>query len=89
MPTDKKSTIYISALEEIKSKISNFKKILDEGTKDPQNFITFDEIEKELGKLNSESKKIYKDLLSNYLSNIDETKIINLKKKNTKTEKYC
>ncbi len=84
MNANKTDKVYDDALAEIEKKLAEFRAKLDKGTSDPDNFITLSEIEKEWALLNKTTSKTYSDIVSTYLSEIDERAIIKAKKENTK-----
>ena len=71
------------AKAQIDKEIDEFKAALDAGTADPESFISFAEIERKWSELKSKTNKTYSDLISTYLSTLDESKIIKSKKENT------
>lgn len=71
------------AILQIEKNVREFKEKLDFRTKNPENFITFSEIEKLWASLNESTNKTYSDMLSAYLSDLDEKALIQLKKANT------
>lgn len=71
------------AKAQIEKKIDEFKALLDSGTSDPDHFITLAEIEKEWAALKTVTNKTYSDMVSAYLSGLDERSIIKSKKENT------
>lgn len=66
----------------IENDISNFVNNFKEKTKSPKNFITLDEIESNLEKLNIDIKNKCLDMTSNILDVVDEKILIENKKKN-------
>ena len=73
------------ALAQIEKNIAEFQQKLDAGTSDPDNFITLSEIEKMWQELNNSTSKTYSDMISAYLSVIDEKAVIQSKKGNTES----
>lgn len=71
---------YEDTLQEVQRNIEKFKNALDEGTKEPENFITISEIEKLWSDLNKSTSKSYSDMVSAYLSALDEKAVIKAKK---------
>lgn len=70
------------AIAQIENNIAEFKQKLDAGTSNPDNFITLSEIEEMWHTLNNSTNKTYSDMISAYLSDIDEKEVIKLKKDN-------
>lgn len=68
---------------EISHQIDKFVADLQNGTSDPENFITITQLEEKLSLLRSNATKTYSDILSAYLSSMDETELIKRKKENT------
>ena len=80
---DKLEQATVDAKAQIEKKIDEFKALLDSRTSDPDHFITLTEIEKEWAALKSITNKTYSDMVSAYLSGLDERSIIKSKKENT------
>lgn len=68
---------------EIGHKIDEFISELQNGTKDPDEFITITQLEEKLALLRSSTTKTYSDIISAYLSSMDEKELIKRKKENT------
>ncbi len=68
---------------EISHQIDKFVADLQNGTSDPENFITITQLEEKLSLLRSNTTKTYSDILSAYLSSMDESELIKRKKENT------
>ncbi len=68
---------------EISHQIDKFVADLQNGTSDPENFITITQLEEKLSLLRSNTTKTYSDILSAYLSSMDESELIKRKKGNT------
>ncbi len=66
---------------EISHQIDKFVADLQNGTSDPENFITITQLEEKLSLLRSNTTKTYSDILSAYLSSIDESELIKRKKR--------
>lgn len=75
---------YEDTLQELQRNIEKFKNALDAGTKEPENFITISEIERLWSDMNKSTSKAYSDMVSAYLSTLDEKAVIKAKKQNTK-----
>ncbi len=72
------------AKAQIDKEIDEFKASLDAGTSDPESFISFAEIERQWSELKTKTNKTYSDMISTYLSTLDESAIIKSKKENTR-----
>ena len=83
MSKEKLEQAVVDAKAQIEKKIDEFKEMLDSRTADPDNFITIAEIEKEWAALKNTTNKSYSDMVSAYLSELDERAIIKSKKENT------
>ena len=83
MSKDKLEQATMDAKVQIEKRIDEFKAMLDSGTSDPDHFITLATIEKEWAALKDATNKTYSDMLSAYLSDLDERAIIKSKKENT------
>lgn len=68
---------------EINHQIDQFVADLQNGTSDPDDFITITKLEEKLSLLRSDTTKTYSDILSAYLDGMDETELIKRKKENT------
>lgn len=68
---------------EISHQIDQFVADLQNGTSDPDDFITITQLEEKLSLLRSNTTKTYSDILSAYLNSMDETDLIKRKKGNT------
>ena len=71
------------AILQIEKNVREFKQKLDSGTQDPAKFISLSEIESLWASLNSSTNKTYSDMLSAYLSDLDEKALIQSKKGNS------
>ncbi len=65
---------------EISKKIDEFKAKIEAGTSDADNFMTMSDIEKEWAALRNSTDRMYSEMISTCLSNIDEKEIIKRKK---------
>jgi len=63
--------------------VDEFRQRIIEGTKDPENFLTISEIERLWSELRDDTSILYSDMLSELLSNADESELIRKKKQNT------
>lgn len=68
---------------EIGHQIDKFIAELQNGTSNPDDFITITQIEEKLSLLRANTTKTYSDILSAYLDSMDETELIKRKKENT------
>lgn len=68
---------------EITHKIDEFISELQNGTSNPDEFITITQLEEKLSLLRSSTTKTYSDIVSAYLSSLDERELIKRKKENT------
>lgn len=85
MDSKKIDKIASDAKLEISHQIDKFIAELQDGTSDPDNFITITQLEEKLSLLRANTTKTYSDILSAYLDSIDETELIKRKKENTET----
>ena len=69
--------------EELQRIISEFRKRVLAGTSDPDNFLTITEIERLWSELKCDTDLLYTDMLSELLSNMNESELIRKKKLNT------
>lgn len=69
---------------EISHQIDKFIADLQNGTSDPDNFITITQLEERLSMLRASTTKTYSDILSAYLDSMDETELIKRKKESTR-----
>ena len=83
MGKEKLEQAVADAKAQIEKRIDEFKETLDSRTVDPDNFITIAEIEKEWASLRNSTNKTYSDLISAFLSELDERAVIKSKKENT------
>lgn len=68
---------------EIGHKIDEFISELRNGTSNPDEFITITQLEEKLALLRSNTTKTYSDIVSTYLSSLDEKELIKRKKEST------
>ena len=68
---------------EISHQIDKFVADLQNGTSNADDFTTITQLEEKLSLLHSNTTKTYSDILSAYLSSMDETALIKRKKGNT------
>ena len=74
--------------QEATDELTSFVETIDSLTEvdDVNQYLTVDQLEKELEMLNSKTKKIYSEAVSRLLANANEKKLIELKKANSKKE---
>ena len=84
MKTESKSKKEIASdvIQDIRESVNEFLDEFATNTKDTNNFLTIDQLETMFSKLDSKTRKIYLDMVSDSLSNINEKDIIKLKKDN-------
>ena len=75
------SSVTIGELTRI---VKEFEEKIQNGTEDPERFLTLTEIEELWGKLIGENNVLYSDMLQNLIQNIDEKEIVRSKKENTR-----
>jgi UPF0288 family protein (methanogenesis marker protein 3) len=73
-----------SKIEELERLLTDFKEKFEAGTSDAENFLTMHEIERMWSELRGNTDYIYSDMLSELMSNVDESELIRKKKANTK-----
>jgi hypothetical protein len=83
MDTDKDVRVYSDELLRI---VDDFRQRVVEGTSDPEHFLSISDIERLWSELRGDTSLLYSDMLSDLLSNVDETKLIRKKKRNTRQE---
>lgn len=71
-------------IEELERLIKEFKEKVENGTDNPEEFITLDKIETEWEALRKNTNYLYSDMLSELISNTNEQELIRKKKENTK-----
>lgn len=75
------STVTIRELSRI---VKEFEEKIQNGTEDPDRFLTLTEIEELWGKLIGNTNVLYSDMLQSLIQNIDERGLIRQKKENSK-----
>lgn len=75
------SSVTIGELTRI---VKEFEEKIQNGTEDPERFLTLTEIEELWGKLIGETNILYSDMLQNLIQNTDEKEIVRSKKENTR-----
>lgn len=76
------SSVTIGELTRI---VKEFEEKIQNGTEDPNRFLTLTEIEALWGQLIGDTKVLYSDLLHSLIQNIDEKELIRSKKENSGT----
>jgi hypothetical protein len=66
--------------EELLRLVNDFRQRIIEGTSDPENFLTISDIERLWSGLRGDTSLLYSDMLSDLLSDIDESELIRKKK---------
>lgn len=69
--------------EELLHKIELFRQRIIAGTSNPDNFLTISDIERLWSELRGDTSLLYSDMLSDLLSEVDESELIRKKKRNT------
>lgn len=75
------STVTIRELSRI---VKEFEEKIQNGTEDPDRFLTLTEIEELWGKLIGNTNVLYSDMLQSLIQNIDERGLVRQKKENSK-----
>ncbi len=75
------SSVTIGELSRI---VKEFEEKIQNGTENPERFLTLTEIEELWGKLIGDTNIIYSDMLQSLIRNIDETGLVREKKENSK-----
>ena len=68
--------------EELLKIVDEFRAKVKAGTKDPDNFLTISDIEHLWSELRGDTSILYSDMLSDLLTEVDETDLIRKKKPN-------
>ena len=76
--------IIADAMNELRAAVEKFANTLSQHTTDVSSFLTMDKLENMMGLLDEQTRQVYLDMVSRYLSNINEQEIIESKKENTK-----
>ena len=69
--------------EELLRIVEKFRQRIIEGTSDAEHFLTISEIERLWSELRGNTSLLYSDMLSDLLSDVDESELIRKKKRNT------
>lgn len=75
--------IIADAMNELRAAVEKFANTLSQQTTDISSFLTMDKLENMMGLLDEQTRQVYLDMVSRYLSNINEQEIIASKKENT------
>ena len=75
--------IIADAMNELRAAVEKFANTLSQHTTDVSSFLTMDKLENMMGLLDEQTRQVYLDMVSRYLSNINEQEIIASKKENT------
>jgi hypothetical protein len=73
-----------SRIDELERLLRDFKEKFEAGTSDAENFLTMHEIERMWSELRGNTDYIYSDMLSELMSDVDESDLIRKKKESTK-----
>jgi hypothetical protein len=73
-----------SKIDELERLLRDFKEKFEAGTSDAENFLTMHEIERMWSELRGNTDYIYSDMLSELMSDVDESDLIRKKKESTK-----
>jgi len=76
--------IIADAMNELRAAVEKFSNTLSQHTTDVSSFLTMDKLENMMGLLDEQTRQVYLDMVSRYLSNINEQEIIASKKENMK-----
>lgn len=77
------SAVTIGELSRI---VKEFEEKIQNGTEDPDRFLTLTEIEELWGKLIGDTNVLYSDMLQSLIQNIDERELVRQKKENSRPE---
>ncbi len=77
------SSITIGELTRI---VRDFEERIQNGTEDPDRFLSLTEIEELWGKLIGDTNVLYSDMLQRLIQNVDEKELIRRKKENSRPE---
>ena len=72
----------MARMSEIERLVNEFREMLEKGFSDVQNIMNINEIEELWTKLRAGTDVVYADMLSDYLSSVDEREVIRQKKTN-------
>ena len=71
-------------VRELSRLVKEFEEKIQNGTMDPDRFLTLSEIEELWGKLIGDTNVLYSDMLQQLIRNVDEKDLIRQKKENTR-----
>lgn len=77
------SAVTIGELSRI---VKEFEEKIQNGTEDPDRFLTLTEIEELWGKLIGDTNVLYSDMLQSLIQNIDKRELVRQKKENSRPE---
>ena len=72
----------MARMNEIERLVNEFRELLEKGFSDAQNIMNINEIEELWTRLRAGTDVVYADMLSDYLSSVDEREVIRQKKTN-------
>jgi len=70
----------MARMNEIERLVNEFRELLEKGFSDAQNIMNINEIEELWTRLRAGTDVVYADMLSDYLSSVDEREVIRQKK---------
>lgn len=70
-------------IQDLRDSVNKFLDQFDEKTNSTSDFLTMDKLEDLFRELDSETRKIYLNMVSDSISSIDEKELIQLKKENS------
>lgn len=77
--------IEIAAIEELARQVSKFGKKLRDGTTDPDEFITMNDIENNWQGLRKATENVYEEMVSEMIAAVNERGVVRKKKENTES----
>lgn len=80
---DEMKDITEQRIAEIQRLVDKFQSDFKEGTSDPDNFMTMSDIERFWGELRNSTEKIYSDMVMELMANVDESRLISKKNRNS------
>lgn len=75
---------YTVTIGELSRIVKEFEEKIQNGTEDPDRFLTLTEIEELWGKLIGDTNVLYSDMLQSLIQNIDERGLVRQKKENSR-----
>ena len=82
---DRKSPASIT-IGELTRIVKEFEEKIENGTEDPNRFLTLTEIEQLWGSLIKDTNVLYSEMLQSLIQNIDEKELVRAKKENSRPE---